>query len=272
MKKNSFLLWILENVVCQLLQHLWLGRRLELLWCKIITFALRTNLAHSVIFESAPKYCISDSSVNHVGCSISSKGILPTVVDVIVIWYKFIHPHTFKIPDLYDFDVQSCHLLFAYIQYTLIHGLNNPVFYAILFFTTFTFRLYFHHQTLLSPPDTSIIEHHFHFGPGFHLSGVISNCLPLFPVAYFSPSKWYRDFCCHIFLSFHIVHGVLQARILEQVPFPSPVDHVFQNSSLSPIHLGWPCRVWLTAPLSYTSPFATTRLWSMKWPQWQTSP
>ena len=31
-----------------------------------------------------------------------------------------------------------------------------------------------------------------------------------------------------------------------------------------PEHLGWPCTVWLITPLSYASPFATTRLWSMK--------
>ena len=37
---------------------------------------------HSVVFEIAPKYCISDSSVDCEGYSISSKGLLPTVVDI----------------------------------------------------------------------------------------------------------------------------------------------------------------------------------------------
>ena len=37
-----------------------------------------------------------------------------------------------------------------------------------------------------------------------------------------------------------------------------------QNSSLWLIHLGWPCMAWLIASLSYASPFATTRLQSMK--------
>ena len=45
---------------------------------------------------------------------------------------------------------------------------------------------------------------------------------------------------------------------------PSPVDHACQNSSLSPVCLGWPCTEWLIASLSYTSLFAITRLWSMK--------
>ena len=37
---------------------------------------------YSVIFEIAPKYCISDSFVDSVDYSISSKGFLPTIVDI----------------------------------------------------------------------------------------------------------------------------------------------------------------------------------------------
>ena len=48
-------------------------------------FALETNGDHSVIFEIAPKYCISDSFVDYEGYSIPSKGFLPTVVDIMVI-------------------------------------------------------------------------------------------------------------------------------------------------------------------------------------------
>ena len=48
-------------------------------------FALETNRDHSVIFETASKYCISDSYVDYDGYSISSKGFLPTVVDIMVI-------------------------------------------------------------------------------------------------------------------------------------------------------------------------------------------
>ena len=40
---------------------------------------------HSVVFEIASKYCISDSLVDYDGYSISSKGFLPTVLDVMVI-------------------------------------------------------------------------------------------------------------------------------------------------------------------------------------------
>ena len=53
--------------------------------CDIEWFALETNRDHSVVFEIASKYCISDSVVDYYGYSISSKGFLQTVVDVMVI-------------------------------------------------------------------------------------------------------------------------------------------------------------------------------------------
>ena len=54
-------------------------------YCDIEWFALEMNRDHSVVFEIASKYCISDSFVDYDGYSISSKGFLPTVVDIIVI-------------------------------------------------------------------------------------------------------------------------------------------------------------------------------------------
>ena len=48
-------------------------------------FALETNRDHSLVFKIAPKYCILDSIVDNDGCSISSQGFLPTVVDTMVI-------------------------------------------------------------------------------------------------------------------------------------------------------------------------------------------
>ena len=48
-------------------------------------FALERNRDHSVVFEIASKYCISDSFVDHDGYYISYKGFLPTVVDIMVI-------------------------------------------------------------------------------------------------------------------------------------------------------------------------------------------
>ena len=48
----------------------------------ILNGLLETNRDHSVVFEIASKYCISDSLVDHDGYSIFSKGFLPTVVDI----------------------------------------------------------------------------------------------------------------------------------------------------------------------------------------------
>ena len=50
---------------------------------------------HSVVFETASKYCISDSLVDHDGYSISSEGFLPAVVDIMFIWVKFTHSSAF---------------------------------------------------------------------------------------------------------------------------------------------------------------------------------
>ena len=72
-----------RTVQLQLLQRYWLG--IDLDYCDIEWFALETNRDHSVIFEIASKYCISDSLVDHDGYSISSEGFLPTVVDIMVI-------------------------------------------------------------------------------------------------------------------------------------------------------------------------------------------
>ena len=61
------------------------GQGIDLDYCDIDWFALEMNRDHSVIFEVAPKYCILDSFVDYEGYSISSKGFLPTVVDIMVI-------------------------------------------------------------------------------------------------------------------------------------------------------------------------------------------
>ena len=61
------------------------GWGLSLDYCDIEWFALEMNRDHSFIFETASKYCISDSFVDHDGYSISSKGFLPTVIDIMVI-------------------------------------------------------------------------------------------------------------------------------------------------------------------------------------------
>ena len=58
---------------------------IDLDYCDIEWFALEINRDHSVVFEIASKYCISDSFVDHDGYSISSEGFLLAVVDIMVI-------------------------------------------------------------------------------------------------------------------------------------------------------------------------------------------
>ena len=77
------LLGLHRTVQLQLLQCYWLLHDLD--YCDIEWFALEMNRDHSVIFETASKYCISNSFVDHDGYSVSSEGFMPTVVDIMVI-------------------------------------------------------------------------------------------------------------------------------------------------------------------------------------------
>jgi len=103
MKGHLFWMLVLKGLVglhrtvqLQLLQCYWLGHRLGLLWYWMVCLG---NRDHSVVFEIASKYCISDSFVDHDGYSISPKGFLPTVVDIMVIWVKFTHSSPFEFND-----------------------------------------------------------------------------------------------------------------------------------------------------------------------------
>ena len=93
MKRISFWVLVLEGLVglhrtiqLQLLQHYCLGHRLGLLWYWMV--CLGNEQRSFCRFWD----CIQESFVCYDGYSISSKGFLPTVVDVKVIWIKFMHP------------------------------------------------------------------------------------------------------------------------------------------------------------------------------------
>ena len=58
------------------------GWSIDLDYCDIEWFALETKRDHPVIFEIAPKNCISESFVDCEAYSISSKGFLHIVVDI----------------------------------------------------------------------------------------------------------------------------------------------------------------------------------------------
>ena len=94
-KGHLVLMLVLEDlggphatIQVQLLWHYLLRHKLWLWCCWMVS--LGTNQDHFVIFEIAPMYCILDSLVDCKGCSIPSKGFLPTVVDIMGIWIKWI--------------------------------------------------------------------------------------------------------------------------------------------------------------------------------------
>ena len=96
MKRTSFSSVSLEGLVgfhrtvqLQLLQHYWSGHRLGLLWYWMVW--LGNKQRSFSCFWVAVKYCILDSFVDCDGYYISSKGFLPTVLDIMVILVKFTH-------------------------------------------------------------------------------------------------------------------------------------------------------------------------------------
>ena len=120
--------------------------------------------------------------------------------------------------------------------------------------------------TSLSPPDTSTAEYHFLFGPA--TSFFLELLLIVFhssPVADWTPSDL-EDVSSGItaFCLFMLSVGFSRQRhwsgchsLLQWILF-------CQNSSLWPVHPGWPCTAWLIASLSYANPVSMTRLWSYR--------
>ena len=81
-------------------------------YCDIEWFALETNREHSLVFEIASKYCISDSFVDYDGYSIFSKGFLLTIVDTMVIELNSAIPGHFSslIPRMSTFTLSISYL------------------------------------------------------------------------------------------------------------------------------------------------------------------
>ena len=82
-----------RTVQLQLLQLYWLGHRLGLPWYWM--FCLGNEQRPFCHFWDCIKVLHSDSFVDYDGYSISSKGFLSAVVDMMVIWVKFTHSSPF---------------------------------------------------------------------------------------------------------------------------------------------------------------------------------
>ena len=187
------------------------------------------NRDHSAIFETASKYCISDSFVDHYGYSIPSKGFLSTVVDITVIWV--IHPFQ---SILVRWFLEYRHSLLPSPVWPFpIHEPNIPGSYAILLFTA---------SDLAS--ITSQIHNWVLFLLWLHpfiLSGVISPQVSINVLGTYWPGEFIFQY--PIILPFPTVHGVLKARILKwfAVPFSSG-PHSVRPLHHNPSVLGGPTR------------------------------
>ena len=234
---------VLESLVglhkmIQLLQHYWSGHRLELMLYWIVY--LGNEQRSFYCFEMAPKYCISDFFVDCEGYSVSSKGFLPTVVDITVIWVKFTHsiPFSLLIPKIPMFTFVISYLITSNLSFFMGLIFQVPMQYCSL-----------QHQALFPSPVTSTPGHCFCF------DSISSLFLELFlhwsPVAYWAPidlrssSFSILSFC--LFILFMEFSG---QRYWSGLPFPAPVDQFSQNSPPWPICLGWPLMAWLIVSLS----------------------
>ena len=97
----------------------------------------------------------------------------------------------------------------------------------------YSVRLYFHHQ--MHPPRGTVSS----WPSSFVLTGAVSNCPLLFCCGILdaTPKLWVSKlrvliFQFHTFLSFHTVHGVLVARILEWFAIPSSRGTLHYDSSI----------------------------------------
>ena len=78
----------------QLLQHCWSGDRLGLPWYWMVCLGNKQKII--LLFMRLHPSTAFWTLVEHDGYSISSKGFLPIVVDIIVIWVKFAHSSPFS--------------------------------------------------------------------------------------------------------------------------------------------------------------------------------
>ena len=185
------------------------------------------NRNHSVIFETAPKYCILDSFFDHDGYSFSSKGFLPTV-DIMVIWVKFTHSVHFSllIPQMSTFTLAISCLTTSNLPWVMDLTFQVPMQYCSL-----------QHRTFLLSPVTSTAGYHFCFGsiPSFFLELF----LHWSPVAYWAPTDLESSsFSILSFCLFILFMGFSRQEYWSGLPFPSPVDHILSDLSTM-THPSW---------------------------------
>ena len=195
------------------------------------------NRNHSVLFETAPKNCISDSFVDYESYSISSKGFLPTVVHVIVIWVKSTSSSPFSslIPKMLMFTLAISCLTTSNLHWFMDLTSQVPMQYCSL-----------QNLTFLPSPVTSIVWCCFHF------ASISSFFLELFlhssPVAYWAPTDWGSSSFTVISFCLFYCPWCFQSKDTEVVCHS--LLWWTTNSPPRPIHLRWLYTAWLIVLLS----------------------
>jgi len=203
------------------------------------------NRDHSVIFETASKYCILDCIVDYEGYSISSKEVLPTVVDIMVTWVKFAHSSPFLVHWFLKCRCSLLPSLFDHFQFALIPGPNIPGSYAILLFTASDF--------------TSITSHIHNWVVYLFIYFALALALHSF-WNYFSTDlqhhighllTWGVHLSVSYLFAFSYCSWGFQGKNIEVVCHSLLQWTMFcQNSPQWPVCLGWPYTAWLMVSLN----------------------
>ena len=189
---------------------------------------LGNNQRYSFIFEIAPKHCILNSFVDYDGYSISSKGFLPTVLDIMSSELNSPIPVHFSslIPKMSMFTLAISYLITS----------NLPWFMKLTFQVLMQYCS-LQHQTWVPLPVTSITGCCFCFG------SISSFLLELFlhwsPVVYWaSTDLGSSSFSVLSFCLFILFMGFSMHEYWSGLPFPSAVDHILSELSTltHPIH------------------------------------
>ena len=223
---------------------------IDLDYCDSEWFALESNRDHSVIFGIASKYCIFDSFVYYEGYSISSKGFLPTLVDIMVIWIKFTLSCPF--PKVLMFTLAISYLTTSNLPWFMDLTFQVPMQYCS-----------WQHQTLLSLPVTSTTGRCFHFGSAssfplelFVHSSPVALWGTYWPLKFISVMSSCEKICV-------IRSSVSHVLVFSYCSWHSPGKNAdvvcqsllqwttfCQNSPPWLVHLEWPHTAWLIFSLS----------------------
>ena len=192
------------------------------------------------IFQVVPKYCILDSFVDCDGYSISPKGFLTTVVDMMVIWVKF--------TQLVYFHLLVSRMSMFTLAISYLTTSNLPWFMDLTFQVPMQYCS-LQHQTLLSSPVSSTTGCCFCFALSLHsfwsyFSTDLQSHIGHLPT-------WGVHLSVSYLFAFSYCSWGSQGKNTEVVCHSFLQWTMFcQNSPPWPVHLGWLYMAWLVVSLS----------------------